>query len=122
MTHVNSSLVPHEKVMRKEYLRDLAELNGWIMSFPEYRVTVAFMPEFPGSKMMLVSISFAEYRETKFKRKVGEYHALDRMFNLCEYIKVPSVFDVDSMFGYAPEEIAEYQAEWAKCFAASLVL
>ena len=115
--HVNSSLSASQKYDRKRRLKDLSDWKGRVFSFPTYNATVAIMPEFSGSRMMLVSVSIAEPRETKFKRKVGEYHALRRMFEDCEYIKLPSVFwsDIDDIE-------PSYLEDWAEQFAASFVL
>ena len=122
MTVVRSFLLESEKFDRKRMLVDLAELNGRVFSFPAYNATVAIMPEFPGSRMMVVSVSIAEPRETKFKRKVGEYHALRRMFDDCEYIKLPSVFNTWVTDTWDGEPNRMYQDEWAERFVDGFTL
>lgn len=122
MTVVNSKLSPGMKQNRKVMLADLADLNGRVFSFPTYNATVAIMPEFPDSRMMLVSVSIAEPRETKFKRKVGEYHALRRMFETSEYIKLLSVFNTWVTDTWDDKSTKMYQDEWAERFVASFVL
>jgi len=105
----NSKLSAREFSMWEYMLKDLDSLNGMIFSFPDKGATVAIMEEFPGSRMMLVSISIADSSETKFKPKVGEYHALRRMFIDNEYLKIRTVFSEE----YDPEI-------WARNFANTL--
>lgn len=52
------------------------------------RVTLFRQPEFSGSNMGLLSIAVASVKEQKFRRKVGEYLALNRAVE-GEFIKVP---------------------------------
>ena len=123
MTKVNSKLTKLQKAEHFEMLANLSDLNGKVFCFPEYRATIAIMPEFEGSRMMLVSVSIAEPREKKFRCKVGEYHAMRRMFDLNQYIILPTVFDLeetDPDYPYSEDEIHDYQREWANNFAASL--
>lgn len=121
MTTVNSKLTKLQKAEHFEMLANLSDLNGEVYCFPEYSATVAIMPEFEGSRMMLVSVSIAEPREKKFRCKVGEYHAMRRMFDMNEYLILPTVFDNDNSW-LTDEEMLEYRREWAENFAASLVL
>lgn len=112
--HVDSRLDSYENINRKQWRKGLTALNGLIFSFPDWNTTVVLLPEFPGSRMMLVSVSMAEPRETKFKRKVGEFHALRRVFSANEYIKVPSVF---AEYDYLNPDMAR---DWAENFARSI--
>ena len=118
---VNSKLNVHEKALRKQMRDEFDRLGGMIYSFPGYSATVAIMEEFPGSRMMLVSVSIAEPRESKFRRKVGEFHALRRMFE-AEYIKLLSVFNTGVTDTWDDESTRMYQDEWAECFAAGFTL
>lgn len=80
--------------------RELLALGGTIQMVGA-GVTICTLPEFEGSKMLLVSISICSDTETKVRRKVGEYHALTRMFSTYEYIKVVGdQFDIES-FAYS---------------------
>jgi hypothetical protein len=51
--------------------------------------TMAVMPVFPGSKMSLISVSFASELELKIRPKVGAYMALSKMFK-GEFVQVPA--------------------------------
>lgn len=89
---VNSKLTKEEKMYHSYWMRYMSDLGGLVFSSPDTGITLALLEEFPGSRMMLVSISIAESREKKFRAKVGEYHALRRMLEENQYIKVPSIF------------------------------
>lgn len=90
----NSKLTKFQKVSRKVMLADLRSALGSIATVG--RFTVAIMPEFPGSSMARMSVSFASEDEQKIRRKVGEYHALIRLHNL-ESVPVPIGFDATDM-------------------------
>ena len=87
----NSKLNSAQKMLRKNMLVKVTGKGGEIFSFPECRATVAIVPVFTGSKMSRVSISFCSADETKFRRKVGEYHALNKLFDgECIYVPTPN--------------------------------
>jgi hypothetical protein len=90
----NSKLSHEQKIFRKAALSDLRDCGGHI--FTSNRVTVAIMPEFAGSKMARMSVSIASENEQKLRRKVGEFHALERLHNL-ESVPVPSYLDTRDM-------------------------
>jgi len=76
---VKMKLAPTEKVMREEYLEQLEKNDGWIFTDYPNGVTYCFMPEFPGSKMMSMSLAVCNEKD-RFSRKYGEFVALDRMY------------------------------------------
>lgn len=96
----NSKLSREQNLNRKSLKRELLALGGSIGLFGQ-GVTVCQLPEFEGSKMSLVSISIASEDEIKTRRKVGEYHALQRMFNSGEYIKVKTEYFDPGQFAYS---------------------
>lgn len=57
--------------------------------FPNEFATVAIQEEFPNSKMVKVSISYCSLDEQKYRAKVGEYHAINKMVYSGEFVKVP---------------------------------
>ena len=76
----------------KKILADFKAANPEVKFFTdENEVTVLERREFPGSKMKMVSISFASGDEVKFRRKVGEYKAMEKFEN-GEFVKVPFNF------------------------------
>lgn len=85
----NSKLLSYQKAERKDMLSQLNTDDGYILQDPETGVTMVIVPEFPGSRMVRVSFSFMSADETKFRRKVGEYWALRRMFWTGESVIVP---------------------------------
>ena len=87
----NSKLTPEQKISRKVMLRAVVNRGGRVYS--DGRVTLCLIPEFAGSRMMRVSVSVISPDELKFRRKVGEYHALSRMFDRAEFIIIPSWFN-----------------------------
>lgn len=84
----NTKLNPEQKRLRKSMMALLVENGGFI--YQTGRVTVAKLPEFPDSKMAKFSVSICSESETKFRRKVGEFHALRKMFQDGEYVKLPN--------------------------------
>jgi len=89
----NSKLDSHGKLMRKEYLQFLAWDSGAIVTSTDGRVTLAFKPEFVGSRMLRLAISYCSPDEIKVRRKVGEYMALRRLYETDQYIAVSDGFD-----------------------------
>lgn len=84
----NSKLTSTQKDVRKAYLEMIHAQGGAIATSEDGRVTVAFEPEFKGSRMLRVGVSVASPDEQKIRAKVGEYHALANLFSdFC--IKVP---------------------------------
>lgn len=86
----NSKLDFFEKCDLKAFKKNHPDVQ--FFSFPEKGVTVAIMPT--GPSMGVFSLSIASASERKFRRKVGEYHAMVRMFNnqvlpveLCDDLK-----------------------------------
>lgn len=85
----NSKLNAVQKDSRKNMLIDHEANGGEIFSFPQYFATVAIVPEFTGSNMSCMSVSVCSPDETKFRRKVGEFYALDKLF-AGECVKMPT--------------------------------
>ncbi len=89
----NSKLGKIQKSKRKAYLEMIVNAGGAIVTSEDGRVTLAFEPEFKGSRMLRVSVSVASPNERKIRSKVGEYHALTNLFtDFC--IKVPDGTDI----------------------------
>ena len=93
----NSKLTREQKNERKEML-SMFEF-AWGYFHIAYGVTLAIMPV---NKMAQVSVSIMSEDGQKFRRKVGEYHALNRM-NCGEYITIPA----DSLDPYTLDRICE---------------
>lgn len=87
------------KFNKKEYKRLVkeAKVDGISTAYDRYNyffseigtcgVTVAFMPMFPNSKMIAVSVSYCAL-EDKFKKRKGKFQALNKL--MCgEFIQVP---------------------------------
>jgi hypothetical protein len=89
----NTKLTPKQKIMRKN-LRKSFGLSCVMHTVG--RVTMFLQPEFSGSNMGLLSIAVASPKETKLRRKVGEYLALERAEN-GEYIKVPMASSLETI-------------------------
>lgn len=87
----NSKLTPEQKIERKDMLSLLNTADGYIMQDGETGATAAIMPEFPGSRMVRVSFSFMSPDEIKFRRKVGEYWTMYRMFYRDEFVTIPKI-------------------------------
>jgi hypothetical protein len=96
----NSKLEKFQKVNRKVMLAGMRDAGGTIATVG--RFTVAIMPEFPGSSMARMSVSFASENETKLRRKVGEYHALARLYKM-QSVPVPVNFDALNMADFMEE-------------------
>lgn len=85
----NSKLNDVQKTERKQLMQVLVDTKGEMYQDPETGVTMVAVPEFAGSRMMRVSFSFMSPDETKFRRKVGEYWAMRRMYWSGESVTVP---------------------------------
>lgn len=94
MTFSNSKLTKVQKASRKEMLADMIALGGSIATVGS--VTVIIVPEFTGSSMARMSLSFAAPEELKLRRKVGEFHALSRYFDN-QSVPVPAWYEADTM-------------------------
>jgi len=79
----------------KQYLKEFKKNNSDIRFFNNGIVTIAYTPEFTGSKMARVAISIMSDNEKKFRAKVGEYNALTNLESGI-YITVPCNFGVHS--------------------------
>ena len=97
MTTSNTKLTKDEKEDRKQLLACLKHEEGEIFSYPEHNATIVVVPEFKGSNMVRVSVSYSSPNEKKFRRKVGEYYALCNMFDCEEFIKVPLKYGYDEL-------------------------
>jgi len=71
----NSKLTRDQKAARKEMREELLQQGGSIVSSEFARMTVV---TFPQGNVTAVYSSVASPDEIKFRRKVGEYHALMR--------------------------------------------
>lgn len=97
MTQSNSKLTREQKNDRIEWLTAMDYSGGDVAGYGSF--TVAKMPDFKGSKMAQFSVSVCSDTEKKFRRKVGEYHALRRLFDCTgEWITLPNSIDA---FGLA---------------------
>ena len=90
----NSKLTKEQKEIRKAHKETLVSEGGAIVTSSDGSVTVAFMPEFKGSRMLAVGVSVASPYELKIRPKVGEYHAMDNLF-FGAIVKVPDGTDMD---------------------------
>lgn len=89
----NTKLSPGQKESRKSMLRDLESMGGNIATVGAF--TIAKLPEFEGSKMALFSVSVCSDTEEKNRRKVGEFHALSKLFNEDKFITLPKFICAD---------------------------
>lgn len=105
----NSKLNSVQKTLRKNMLVKFTGEGGEIFSFSEHRTTVAIVPEFTGSKMSRVSVSICSPDEVKFRRKVGEYFALDKLF-VGEYVVVPTPNQTEYFAKEFAKVISEFSA------------
>jgi hypothetical protein len=94
MTFSNSKLTKLQKSERKVMLADILQAGGSISTVDG--VTVVIVPEFPGSNMARMSLSFAAPEELKYRRKVGEFHALTRHYDN-QSVPVPVFFEAQSV-------------------------
>lgn len=93
----NSKLTQDQKSARKAMWNMLADFNGNMVNSDCGKVTIAYMPEFVGSRMLTLAVSNASPSELKIRRKVGEYHAMNNLF----YGRSIVVFDGIDMFALA---------------------
>jgi len=98
----NTKLTKDQKIELKAMKAQFLENDGQIFYNDISGFTCAFMPEFPGSKMARISVSFASENEVKFRAKVGVYSALDKMIYYGQFVIVPVL----------PENFQQ----WAACF------
>jgi len=89
----NSKLTKEQKEARKVRKAAIVAQGGAIVTSFDGRVTLAFVPEFQGSRMLAVGVSVASPNERKIRAKVGEYHALDNLM-FGNAIKVPDGVDM----------------------------
>ena len=73
----NTKLTKDQKAERREWMDELEYAGGEVANAGN--ITVAKLSDFPGSKMAHFSVSVCSDTEKKFRRKVGEYHALRRL-------------------------------------------
>lgn len=82
MANSNSKLDTFDKQDRKRMLEEFKGLDGTLHSFPQYGVTIGIVPNAKEgdtpSKTAMMYTSIASNEEKKFRRKVGEFHALNR--------------------------------------------
>ncbi len=102
----NSKLTASQKSIRKNMKVWLKEQGGSLHSFPSYGVTMVYVPAFEGARGAFMSVSMASNDEQKFRRKVGEYHALIK-WEGGEVVPVPNVTFPANML---EEFAATYQA------------
>lgn len=88
----NSKLTPKQNSSRKDLKLDLFAQNGQILQNAENGRTMVVYPEFRGSRMVRVTFSHMSPNEQKFRRKVGEYHALIALYTGM-YVTMPSNTD-----------------------------
>lgn len=74
----NTKLTSEQKADRKEMRVELLANGGALFAFAGF--TVALAPVFSGSNMANFAVSVAAPDESKQRRKVGEYHALVKLF------------------------------------------
>lgn len=82
MANSNSKLSKVDKQIRKDLRALFLEQGGTLRSFPQYGVTVGIVPNAKEgdtrSKTATLYTSIASNDEQKFRRKVGEFHVLNR--------------------------------------------
>ena len=89
MNQSNSKLNKDEKIILREMKLDFDSREGEIFSYPETGVTIAI--EHKGVHTSRVSMSVMSPDEKKFRRKVGEYHALNNLMYNDRFMTVPRV-------------------------------
>lgn len=95
----NSKLTPEQKTFRKELMAQLPAGSQFAVS--ESGATYLTVPD--GQFNMLTS-AFMSPDETKFRRKVGEYHALMRWAEGFTAL-VPRSFEAEDMVSAAGEDV-----------------
>ena len=91
MTQSNSKLDCEQKEILREMKSEFSDKHGQIFSFHENGVTIAIMQAFAGANTIKVATSVASPDEKKFRRKVGEYHALANMLYNDKFIVLPDI-------------------------------
>lgn len=86
----NTKLTKEQKAERKAWMQELHSASGHIYTNVSGTVTMVVMPENSGSRIVLATFAVASPNEEKIRRKVGEYHALRRMFMEYKYVKLPT--------------------------------
>jgi hypothetical protein len=97
-----TKLTREQKAFRKALKENVEGAGGEIFSFAEEGLTVVVVPAMPGnlgSEFVHVAIAQCDFKDDEFKRKRGEYIALERL-NCGAFWAVP----VAARFN---EEIAE---------------
>lgn len=69
-----------QREMRKEMRDNLKAMGGEIFSFPEEGLTVVVAPAVAGvdAEFAHVAVAQCDFKDDEFKRKVGEFVALER--------------------------------------------
>jgi hypothetical protein len=79
-----------DKQERKAWLNTLKNKGGSVFSFNRQGSTIIVVPcAGDGSRFARVSIAHCDFKDDSFKRKRGEYIALERMFIKGESLAVP---------------------------------
>lgn len=93
----NTKLTSEQKSYRKEWLKSLKDCGGEIATVGAF--TVAKAPDFKGARMAEFSVSYCSPFEVKNRRKVGEYHALNRLvgFDAGNWVVLPNRMSANSL-------------------------
>lgn len=75
----NSKLSKGARVALAAMMASFTDAGGKVFSFPQYGVTVAVRGAENGNAFAAVSVAAPD--EQKFRRKVGQFYALDRALN-----------------------------------------
>lgn len=102
----NTKLTKSQKATLQANMRAFYQQGGMIGHSGDKRITVVYLPDFPGSRIGYLSTSIASIDEQKYRRKVGVYHAL-RRFQLGECIPVFAM-DQDALNEFA-EMMLEFE-------------
>jgi hypothetical protein len=89
----NSKLEKSEKAELKVMREMLARDGGYVFSFPDRCVTIAIKPALRGAarcKTSNIAMAVCNPNEMKFRRTVGEYAALQRLYD-GQFMTVPIV-------------------------------
>ena len=99
-----------QREMRKEMLDNLKAKGGEVFSFPEDGLTVVVAPAVGGTlaEFAHVAVAQCDLKDDEFKRKVGEFVALER-WEGGQVLAVPFVYrDNDEMAQAVRELILAY--------------
>ncbi|MFI3219376.1 MAG: hypothetical protein QX189_09675 [Methylococcales bacterium] len=88
MNQSNTRLSADEKEILVDMKEEFADAGGEAFYFPESGLTVAMLPAGVVTK---VATAFSSPMEKKFRRKVGAYKAISRVWWDCECMLIPSV-------------------------------